>query len=556
MGRIRHYLPVLLAAALATAVGLGCSDRTPLPSSRPGARIDAALDLGPIDPAAEVDLMLALELRQPLRLGKFLSEQPRSGDTMTPIDFATEFGPSVREYTRITAWLTAHGFAITRTTPSRTTISVRATAAVVERALGTQLHDFRDADGRFVAAVAGMSLVPELSGSIGGIVGVEGGLPWVSHAIKPRPQAGTMLDPYGAAQLETLYNASGLAGTSPGAGQTVVILGAGNAPVVSDLTGYYSTFKPYGFATQQGAYDIELIGGATRDEESQAESFRGENTLDVEMVTAFAPFAHIVHVVTATTTPGLFADGVTAIVNGHADAHAVSVSYGTCERGAAGAMPVLHALFAQAKAQGQTWFIAAGDTGTDACRSGTSNKTVSAGWPASAPWVMGVGGTQLDDNNVEVVWNSYGTNFPAGTGGGVSESLDKPAYQVGVTPNDGARDEPDVAALAGYPYVSVYMVEAGSTDPILAIGGTSASAPMWAGIWALLEQSTGGAPITNSHERLYELGKLGKGFHDVVSGNNGGPSDTPTGGYPAVAGYDLSTGWGTPNTADLLASWK
>jgi len=530
----------------------GCSDRTQLRTSGPGTRLDGALDLGPVAPDAEVELLLALELRQPRQLGKFLSEQPRSGDTLSPFDFAAVFAPTEREYAHLRSWLSAHGFVITRTTPSRTTISVRASAAVVEREFGTQLHDFRDGGGRFIAAVAAMSLVPDLSGSIGGVVGVDGGLPWVSHAVLPPvPQA--QLPPFGAAELEAQYNATGL-DARPGDQQTVVILGAGNPPAASDLTGYYTMFKPYGLAAQPAAYDIELVGGASRDGDSRAEDFRTENTLDVEMVSAFAPYAHIVHVLTATTSPGLFADGVTAIVNGHPEAHAVTVSYGTCERGAAGAMPVLHALFAQAKAQGQTWFFAAGDTGTDACRSGSTNKIVSAGWPASAPWVIGVGGTQLDDNNVEVVWNSFGTNFVGATGGGVSESLDKPAYQVGVTPNDGARDEPDVAALSGYPYVSVYL--AGGTKNVLAIGGTSAAAPMWAGIWALLEQKTGGAPITNGHERIYALGQQGKGFHDVVSGNNGGPSDTPSGGYPAAAGYDLATGWGTPNIAELLATWS
>jgi subtilase family serine protease len=546
-------LPLVLAATLLT----GCSDRTPLPSSRPGVRLDGALDLGPLAPDTEVDLVLALELRQPRQLGKFLSDQPRSGDSLTPLDFGAAFGPSVRDYTRVRDWLLAQGFTITRTTPSRTTISVRARVAVIERALGTQLHDFRDGAGRFVAAVEGMSLAPELAGSVGGIVGVEGGLPWLSHAYRPQPQAAALM-PFGATDLETKYQATGLGGGSPGAGQTVVILGAGNPPLKSDLAGYYATFKPFGFTTQQGAYDIELIGGETRESDDMAESFRGENTLDVEMVTAFAPSAHIVHVMVASIGAGLFADGVTAIVNGHPEAHAVSVSYGTCERGAAGAMPVLHALFQQAKAEGQTWFIASGDTGTDACRSGASNKTVSAGWPASAPAVVGVGGTQLDgnDNVTEIVWNSLGTNFAGATGGGVSESLDKPAYQVGVTPNDGARDEPDVAALAGYPYVTIYMTEAGSTRTTATIAGTSAATPMWAGIWALLGQSNGAVPITNAHERLYELGKAGKGFHDVVSGNNGGPGDTPSGGYAAAPGYDLATGWGSPNAADLLANWK
>jgi kumamolisin len=549
-------LPLLIAAVLAAAGG--CSDRQPLLTSAPGPRLAGALDLGQLSPDTEVELLLSLELGQPRALKRFLSDQERSGDTFTPLDFGDTFGPSLRDYNRVRSWLVSAGFTITRTTPSRTTLSVRARADVIERALGTSLHELRDGDGRFVAAVGGMSLAPELSGSVGGIVGVDGGFPWRSHAFRPTLAPAAMLTPFGAADLEAKYGTSGLAASSPGKDQTVVILGAGNAPTASDLAGYFTTYKPYGLTALPGTYTIEQVGGATREDADTAESFRSENTLDVEMVAAFAPYAHIVHVMVADIGSGLFADGVTTIVNSHAEAHAVTVSYGTCERGAAQAMPVLHALFAQAKAQGQTWFIAAGDTGTDSCRSGSSNRTVSAGWPASAPAVVGVGGTQLDsnDNTTEVVWNSFGTNFAGATGGGVSESLDKPAYQMGVTPNDGARDEPDVAALAGYPYLSIYLTEPGSAKTTVTIAGTSAATPMWAGIWALLEQSLGGTPITNAHERLYQLGQAGKGFHDVITGNNGGPGDTPTGGYPAAAGYDLATGWGTPSTADLLANWK
>jgi kumamolisin len=304
--------------------------------------------------------------------------------------------------------------------------------------------------------------------------------------------------------------------------------------------------------TLPGSYTVELVGGANRDPDSLAENEREENTLDVQMIAAIAPYARIVHVLAATNQPGLFADGIAHIVNQHQEAHSVSVSYGTCERGAASAMPVVHAMLAQAKAQGQTWFFASGDTGSDGCRDGTSNKIVSAGWPASAPWAVGVGGTQIDSGNTEVVWDTFPGSLlssPGGGGGGVSESIDKPAYQQGVTPNDSSRDEPDVAALAGAPGIAVYV-----SGPSV-VGGTSAAAPVWAGVWALLSQARGPAPITNSLERLYQLGKAGKGFHDVVSGNNGGPGDTMNGGYPAGPGYDLATGWGTPNAQELIASW-
>ena len=149
------------------------------------------------------------------------------------------------------------------------------------------------------------------------------------------------------------------------------------------------------------------------------------------------------------------------------------------------------------------------------------------------------------------------TDGGGATGGGVSESLDKPAYQTGVTPADGARDEPDVSALAGAPGVVVYLDGAAG-----GFGGTSAATPMWAGMWALIAQAKGLTSVSNGLEQIYALGKAdqnlttGKSFNDIVVGNNGGPGQQPTGGYPAGPGYDLATGWGTPNIPALIANWK
>jgi kumamolisin len=208
----------------------------------------------------------------------------------------------------------------------------------------------------------------------------------------------------------------------------------------------------------------------------------------------------------------------------------------------------------QAKAQGQTWFFASGDDGSDGCRNGSGNKVASAGWPASSPYVVGVGGTQLSATGGaatgEVSWDSWGGEFNGAGGGGASESLDKPAYQTGVSPNDGARDEPDVAALGGPPGVEIYIDAA----PTL-IAGTSAATPMWAGVWALIGQGHNLTTISNGLEQIYSLGKAkSAGFVDITSGSNGGPGDTVAGGYPTATGYDLATGWGTPNVAALIAS--
>jgi kumamolisin len=557
MSHLRRILSGLLAAGLAA----GCSARTPVASTTPGARLAGAVDLGELPPDEELDAVIALSLPEAPRLRKFLAAQDVTRDVLTPYDFGEQFGASALAYARVVAWLGSSGLTVTRTSPARTTITVHGTVAALERAFATPLHQFEDSSGRFSAAISELTVPGDLGADLDGVAGLEGGLPWESHLDRPAawPNAPAPGEPapFTPADLEKLYNSAAI--TTPGAGQTVVILGTGFAPNVTDLQAYFDKYKPYGEASRPVHYTTVQVGGANRDSISAATNEQVENTLDAEMLLALAPDAQVVHVLTATNTPGLFTDGISYIVNQLQTAHAVTVSYGTCERGAAGSMPVVHAMLAQAKAQGQTWFFASGDSGSDGCRNGTSNKVFSAGWPASAPFAIGVGGTQIDTtSNTEVVWNTNpgSTAFPAGgSGGGASETLPKPDYQIGVTPNDSARDEPDISALAGPPEVAIYISGFNLTDNTAPVGGTSASAPMWAGIWALLSQAHPTLTINNAHERIYALGKAGGVFHDIVSGNNGGPGGTATGGNPATPGYDLATGWGTPDVAALLANW-
>jgi kumamolisin len=206
-------------------------------------------------------------------------------------------------------------------------------------------------------------------------------------------------------------------------------------------------------------------------------------------------------------------------------------------------MPVINALLAQARAQGQQWFFATGDVGTDGCQDGTG--VLSAGWPASAPNAVGVGGEQIATDGTEQAWGDPSNG--GGGGGGPSETFDKPAYQVGVTPNDNSRDTPDVVALAGSP--GVVQIDSGKPT---ASEGTSAAAPLWAAMWALIDQSQGGKGLPTGLEKLYKLGKAGTGFRDITIGSNAGGT-TP--GFPAGPGYDLATGLGAPDLQTLIAAW-
>jgi kumamolisin len=563
---------------LCCAVAAGCSSAQPLQNARVNPRLLGAQDLGSVSRDAEFQVVLGLRLRQPERLTKLIRDRDVNASDYTPEDFADAFGPSPAEYHEISSWLIGQGFTIVRTAVGRTTITIRGTADTFERVFATPIHRFADRLGAFEAFTAAPRYLPNLALNITGQVGLNGTPNWFSHRFVPTPSPELSANkPLNAWDLEQLYQTATVTGTvgngtstplvaNPGLGETIAILGAGGAPTlngdINGPNGYMNKYQPYGqtaLPATGGGYSIVNVGGPNRDGDAAANNEYGENVLDIDMVLAMAPYAKIVHVITATNTPGLFTDGISYIVNQLPMAHSVSVSYGGCERGAAGEMPVLSALMAQAKAQGQQWFFASGDSGTDGCREVNpnvnpqpgANKIISAGWPASDPNVIGVGGTQLTTVGgvlTEAAW--------VNGGGAPSESFEKPTYQMTGTPNDGARDEPDVAALAGSPYITI--VGGGGTA---SVGGTSAATPIWAGIWALLDQAKGGTGIKNAHEGLYSLGNsatLNNAFNDVTLGQTNGP-DGVAGSQPGESAgpkYDLATGWGTPVLPKLIQNWK
>lgn len=514
--------------ALALAVAAGCSSSKPVSNAQPSGRIANAIDLGSVSPDSTYDFIVAIESQNQPLLHKFLEQQQITGETVGPTEFADRFSVSAAEYLRVASWLRAHDMTITRMVKARNTISVHATAAAIESAFGAQLHNFSDAQGKFVESVVGLTISSDVSGSVGGITGdFDGSAPWFSHmrhAVSHNPDAGavngdvakgTGFDKsFQAANLESLYNTSAI--TMPGMGESVVILGAVGVPAKGDLDAYFTTDKPYGLtAIPTGSYTVDNLGGQPREPDSGEGE---ENTLDAEMVLAFAPYATVHHVITATNSGALFIDGATHILDTYPGAVAVSVSYGGCERSSAGEMPVLNAILAQAKAAGQTWFFASGDNGTDGCRNGPGNTVASVGWPASSPYAVGVGGTDIAATPTttpitgEQVWNEFdlnmngyfGDTFGGGGGGGVSEAQLKPAFQTGVGPgaSDGSRDEPDVSALGGSPGVELLITnpQTGAVEATN-IAGTSAATPMWAGMWALIAQAKGFTTLPNGLEK-------------------------------------------------------
>ena len=532
----------LVASFLSFVVGCSSNGMSPLPQAQLSARVVNAIDRGPVSADQMFDLVVGVRMRNAERLStvhKLLAER---NDVLSPDEFGDQFGPSRAEYWHFVSWLRAQGLEVVRTSPSRTTVTVRGNAAALDTAFGVQMHTWEDRFGVFTASATPLSANTEAINDLTGVIGVDNSYTWENHLAVPVPDA-TFPGAQVPADFAERYNVTVSAAAQNGKGQKVAILSTNTPTLTSDLNLYLGQYHPAGVtALAAGQYTQIFVGGMNRDGDQGAYI---ENVLDAEMVLATAPFANIVQVFTATNGAGLFADGIAYIVNNQSDAHVVTVSWGTCERGSASEMPILNALFAQARAEGQQWFFASGDTGSDGCRDKTGNKILSAGWPASSPNVVGVGGTTVSSATAETAWT--------GAGGGVSESLDKPAYQTGVTPADSSRDEPDVAAIAGGSGVIIY--DQGSQTSVL---GTSAATPIWAGVYANLLQAKApaGKGFTNALEQFYTLGKNGKGFHDITTGTQVGPSGTGTGGYSAKAGYDLVTGWGTPNLTDLVANWQ
>ncbi len=199
--------------------------------------------------------------------------------------------------------------------------------------------------------------------------------------------------------------------------------------------------------------------------------------------------------------------------------------------------------FQQYAAQGQNYFQAAGDSG----------KWKSSPWPADADYVTTVGGTDLTTSSAGGPWSSEITWVDGGGGFYIPDGILIPAWQqtpgVITSANEGStvyRNGPDVSANSNFTFYVCADQTACSANEY---GGTSFAAPMWAGYMALVNQQgaiNGNPPLGFVNPAIYTIG-LGTGyaaaFHDITIGSNG---------FPAVTGYDLATGWGSPNTDGLI----
>ena len=367
---------------------------------------------------------------------------------------------------------------------------------------------------------------------------------------------------YGAKDMQSAYGATPLlSGGYGGKGQTVAIIDAyGDPTIYQDLATFDKEFGlPKANLTVIPVGTYEPSNGITY-------GWDAETALDVEAAHAMAPFAHINLVVAANSSNALY-QAVKLVVDEKLG-NVVTMSWGVGENtfgesgySVAGFLnyPYVEYYFQKGAAEGITFFAASGDNGAFG---GTT--TLTSGWPASSPFVTGVGGTTLfltpnpgstslfnstSTYSGEAAWSvspQYVGNQGVSSGGGYSIIFPVPYYQSGVA-NSSARSSPDVAADAN-PYTGLVVVLEGRE---YVIGGTSLASPMWAGMAADLNQYVGKnlGPLNPYLYSIYSnKAEYSRDFHQVTSGFDGE--------YKAGPGYNLVTGLGSPVLSSLAADIK
>lgn len=377
---------------------------------------------------------------------------------------------------------------------------------------------------------------------------------------------------YSPQEIRRAYGLDDILGRGDdGKGETIVIIDAFGSPTIaSDLASFDTG---YGLPAPPTFRVLAPLGTVAFDPSKIPDQldWAAETTLDVEWSHAMAPDAGIVLL----TSPVDETEGTVgmpqfdALVNYALDHHlgqVISQSWGATEKTLltpAGETVISHfeRSYERAAAMGVTVLASAGDTGS--ANYEQNGKTLYAkptiGFPASSPLVTAVGGTSLRATTMggyqsETVWDN-----PSGAGGGgISRIFKEPWYERRFLPKSvqkqlgGFRGMPDISWNADPETpILIYLSYLGSSGAgFYSIGGTSEGAPQWAGLVADLDQFLGHR-IGLLNPYLYVLGAAGIGYHDVIVGDN---SFGGVAGYAARPGWDLASGWGTPDLGPALAA--
>jgi subtilase family serine protease len=592
---------------------------------------------------SQLTISVALHSRNEAELNNLLAElyDPSSSQFhqwLSTGEFNALFAPTSSQVAQVQSFLRQAGLSVSAGSSTPFLLQATGTTAQMEAAFRTHLSDYTAAKGQmFFQNDSAIQIPASLSNVVLGVMGLSNTArlhaPYITtrqgaqEEGKPVPQYGA--GPGGSglvpSQTASLYGANGvyqLGSQGRGKGATLAVFElSGYTP--ADITAYENQF--FGPSENVPLVDINVDGGPITPKcpsgdqcgpfgpscpkgcDSADYSGDVEVEADIETQIAIAPQIDRILVYNAPTD----ALGITVldeyfkIANDNL-ADSISSSWGLCEPDAGLAMAQAESIaFKQMATQGQSMFVAAGDTGAYDCLRDTGSpnmNSVSVDDPGSQPFVTGVGGTSFGTfdpgsnlhpsypKGFETVWNVLNqcsgkslTNcltLGAG-GGGVSSFWGRLSYQRGsgvinsfsqmspycsqATAGQYCREVPDVSANAdeftpyaeyctGNPATNSTCALLSSGQPVpgwFGIGGTSLSSPLWSGIIALWD-SVQGQRFGNANAGLYELfrsdNSYSQFFHDITGKNQ---TENNNGLYPTTPNYDMATGIGSPRISGI-----
>lgn len=530
-----------------------------------GARV-----IGPADPNERVEVTVRVRPRSAVPLpipGAMNMDRSRQHRHLNRSEFQKNYGATPEDMAKVEAFAREHGLEVVQTSLARRSLVLAGTVSALSATFGVELKKYEIASSghTFRGRQGAVHISRELGPIVEGVFGLDNRPQARPHfrilaghkitaASSPapgaaQPRANGSFTPL---QIAQLYNfPAGL----DGQGQCIAIIELGGGYRQADLKAY---FAQLGLPVPKVS-SIKVDGGANHPA-GNPNSADGEVVLDIEVAGAIAPKARIAVYFAPNTDRGFLDAITTAIHDERRKPSIISISWGAPEADwTAQALQAFDQAFQAAAALGVTIFCASGDNGSNdgMVQDGQHPDNLAhVDFPASSPHVVACGGTFVNAVGTtvsqEVVWNDGSSG--GATGGGVSDVFDLPAFQTSAkvpkSVNPGGRvgrGVPDVAGDAS-PH-SGYLVRVDGQE--FPIGGTSAVAPLWAGLTARLNQALG-QPVGFFNPFLYQLGASGV-FHDITVGNN---DTTNSGGYAAGLGWDACTGLGSPDGTKLLQALR
>ena len=469
--------------------------------------------------------------------------QKRAADRqhLTREQFLAQRGALEEDVQKVEQFAHEFGLSISDTNLAKGSVTLAGTVSGFSKAFNVELLNYTHSEGSYRGRTGPIHIPSELDGIVTAVLGLDNrpqARPHfrihhpaiTSHARKTQP-AGT----FTPVQVAQIYD---FPAGADGTGQCIGIIELGGGYKAKDVQTYFK--NTLGMSAPK-LVAISVDGGHNKPT-GNANGPDGEVMLDIEVAGAVAPKSTLAVYFAPNTDQGFYNAIAAAVHDTKYNPSVISISWGGPESSwTQQSLTEFNTLMEDAATLGLTVCIASGDNGsTDGLTDGLQH----VDFPASSPYALACGGTKLTASNgkygSETVWNEMANQEGAG-GGGVSDVFPKPAYQasanVPVSVNPGSfvgRGVPDVSGDADP--VSGYDVYVDGQASV--IGGTSAVAPLWAGLTACINQILGKRVGSLSSLVYTQVAPVSGTFHDITTGNNGK--------FSAKTSWDPCTGLGTP----------